>query len=146
MQQGGYLVEINNEAEQTEIETRLKALNGKSFTALGTVPDGGNAKYLWIGATDKDTEGFWVWDGDNKGTTIDIGWGTEFNFTTAPGAYINWGGLNRGEPDDYQSNQDAAALAISAPVNGYSWPKGAQYEWNDIAASNSIWFIMEVNN
>lgn len=141
---GGYLVEIDNEEEQIEIRTKLEGLTGDPFSTLTKVRDGGDAKYLWIGATDTYAEGTWVWDGDRKGATTPIGKGAQFDFASNPGAYVNWGLFNQGEPDNFQSNQDAAAIAVSNS-GLFSWSNGFKYQWNDIAASNTTWFIMEAN-
>ena len=64
------------------------------------------------------------------------------------GAYYNWGGTSDGspnEPDDFASNQDAAAICLTG------WPYGTTFlgsasEWNDIAISNTLYFIVEYDN
>ncbi len=150
VERGGYLVEINDQAEQTLVYSKIQAA-GISSTYT-QVMDGGGTAYIWIGATDKFTEGSWKWDGINANT------GTAFwNGQGAAGAgggsavgnaFINWGGKSTGtinEPDDYGGQQDAAAIALAG------WPSGTTMlgiagEWNDIALTNAVYFIVEKNN
>jgi len=132
---GGALVRINDADEQTAV---YNAISSASITLANTTAnDGGGASYLWLGGNDSDSEGTWVWDGDNDGT------GDQFWQGTASGSvvndlYNNWGN----EPDNYLNNQDGLAIAL----NG--WPLGAGFlgsagQWNDIAITNTIYFIIE---
>jgi hypothetical protein len=150
VERGGYLVEINDQAEQSMVYSKIAAA-GISTTYI-QVPDGGGTAYIWIGATDKVFEGNWIWDGKNLGT------GTNFwngqgaagagGGMAVGGAFINWGGKSTGtpnEPDDYGSLQDAAAIALAG------WPSGTTMlgiagEWNDISISNTLYFIIEKNS
>ena len=67
---GGYLVEINNAAEQTAVFNSISAA-GVSSTYT-TVSSGGGIAYVWIGGTDKNTEGTWLWDGNNTNSGINF--------------------------------------------------------------------------
>jgi hypothetical protein len=149
VQDGGYLVEINSQAEQTGIWNAIQ--NSGISMQYTSVSDGGGVAYIWIGATDKVTEGTWLWDGDNdgQGTNFWTGqgaWGSGGG-TALNGAYINWGGTNTGtpnEPDDYGSNQDAGAIGLEPwPAAGAGNVAG---EWNDIAITNSLYYIIEYDN
>lgn len=146
VQDGGYLVEINSAAEQNGIWAAIQA-SGTSMTYT-SVSDGGGVAYIWIGATDRHTEGQWMWDGDNDGQgqnffTGQGAWGTG-NGAVVNGAYANWGGANTGtfnEPDDYGSSQDAAAIGLEPwPASGLGNVAG---EWNDIDITNSLYYIIE---
>jgi len=146
VQQGGHLVEINDSAEQAGIWQAIQD-SGISMTYT-TVSDGGGVAYVWIGATDKANEGTWLWDGnnDNNGENFWNGqgaWGAN-DGSAVNGAYYNWGGTNTGtpnEPDDYGSNQDAAAIGLDAwPAAGMGNIAG---EWNDIDINNSLYYIIE---
>ena len=147
VQDGGYLVEIGSLAEQNGIWSAIQS-SGVS-TTYTSVSDGGGIAYIWIGATDKNTEGTWIWDGDNDGQGVNFytgqgNWGAG-NGAAVNGAYINWGGTNTGsgsnEPDDYGSSQDAAAIGMEAwPAPGTGNIAG---EWNDIDKSNTLYFIVE---
>lgn len=139
---GGYLVEIDNLTEQTAVYNAIVA-SGIS-TSYHAVADGGGASYIWIGATDKNTEGVWIWDGnnDNIGTNFWNGQGLAGAGTgsVVGSNYVNFGGKSLSainEPDDYMSNQDCAGICLG------SWPYGIAGEWNDIAATNTLYYIIE---
>jgi hypothetical protein len=143
---GGYLAEINSQAEQDTVFDAIinKALISPSYTS---VADGGGSAYIWIGATDKNAEGTWLWDGNNDNVGIHF-WTGQGNAGAGGGSafagnYIHWGGTTSGpadEPDDYLSNQDGGAICLS------SWPWGIAGEWNDIALTNSLYYVIEYNS
>lgn len=150
VQDGGYLVHINSQQEQDSIYAAIQA-SGIS-TSYTVVNDGGGIAYIWIGATDKATEGTWLWDGDNdaSGDNFYTGQGLNGsgNGAAVSNAFINWGGKSSSggsstnEPDDYFSNQDAGAIALDGWPGG-SGALGLAGEWNDIAITNSLYFIVE---
>ena len=147
VERGGYLVEINSLGEQNAIFSEIS----KAGISINYKPinDGGGTSYLWIGATDKYEEGKWIWDGKNSGDGVNFwngqGAGGSGNGKAVDGKFVNWGGASTGtfkEPDDYFSNQDAAAMALSG------WPSGTTFmgiagEWNDISIQNEIYYIIE---
>jgi hypothetical protein len=142
-QRGGYLVEINNQAEQTLVYNGI--ISSSVASNYSPVGDGGGASYMWIGGNDKVTEGDWFWDGNNDlvGTKFWTGQGAAGanNGTAFGGAFVNWGGKSTTtikEPDNFNSNQDAAAIALM------QWPYGIAGEWNDIAETNAIYYIIEI--
>jgi hypothetical protein len=148
---GGYLVQIDSQAEQDAVYGFINDSVQVAFDYT-LVMDGGGIAYVWIGATDKNTEGTWIWDGDNDNSGDNF-WNGEGNAGAGGGSavdtlYNNWGGTLAGaanEPDDFLSNQDAAAIAL----NG--WPAGMgtlgqTMEWNDIAISNEIYFVIEFDS
>lgn len=139
---GGYLVEINDAAEQTAVYNSIAAAGvASNYT---TVSSGGGIAYVWIGGTDQATEGTWLWNGDNTGTTTHF-WTGEGAAGNGGGSavmsrYNNWGRTSSGtinEPDDFQNNQDGLGIALS------SWPYGTAGQWNDIASSFSLYYIVE---
>ena len=149
VQEDGYLVEINDQSEQTGIWDAIQN-SGISMTYT-SVPDGGGVAYVWIGATDKATEGTWLWDGDDNGQGINF-WTGQGSWGNGGGsavnnAYYNWGGTNTGtpnEPDNYGSGQDAAAIGLAPwPASGMGNNAG---EWNDIAITNMLYYIIEYDN
>lgn len=151
VERGGYLVEIGDQAEQDAVYDAI--INGAGVSPTYTVvPDGGGVAYVWIGATDEQTEGTWLWDGNDDGTGINF-WNGQGAAGTGGGsavggAYVNWGGASTGtymEPDDFGAGQDGAAIALAA------WPAGSGFlgiasEWNDISMMNTIYYVIEINN
>ena len=134
---GGHLVQIDDAAENTLI---LAKITGKVST---TAPDGGGARYVWIGGKETATEGTYAWVG---GTTF---WAGGSGGTAQGGLYQNWGRLaspfGGPEPDNYGTTQNRAALALE------NWPAGAATgqeigqsgQWNDINQTNLLCYLIE---
>ncbi len=143
---GGHLVHINSLDEQNAVYDAI--VNGAQISdTYTTVLDGGGVAYIWIGATDKNNEDDWIWDGDNDGNGESF-WSGNGDGSAVNNAYYNWGGTSDGtpnEPDDFFSNQDAAAIGLAV------WPAvlenlGSASEWNDIDITNELYFIVEYDN
>jgi hypothetical protein len=131
---GGYLAEINDQAEQDAVYNEIMTNGG--VTAANTVaPDGGGASYVWIGGNDLGTEGDWIWDGANTGSGTQFWQGTSTG-NPVGGLYNNWGN----EPDDFGNGQDGLGLAIT------DWPLGISSEWNDVDDGNLLYFLIEYPN
>jgi len=145
---GGYLVHIESSGEQSAIWSAITT-GAQIPTTYTVINDGGGIAYIWIGATDKSTEGTWLWDGDNDNTGTNFwkgqGAAGDGDGAAINGAYNNWGGASGGtinEPDDFGSNQDGAGIALEP------WPKnmgflGSSGEWNDLSTANQAYFIIE---
>ena len=148
VERGGYLVEIGSLAEQLAVYNAIVA--SAIPNNYKPIADGGGTSYIWIGATDKNVEGTWLWDGNNDNTGIHFWTGQGAaganNGSPVSGSYINWGGTSTTivqEPDNY-NNQDAAAIGLTG------WPFGTTTlgiagEWNDINIANTIYYIIEYN-
>lgn len=147
---GGYLVEINNEAEQTAVYQAI--INGAQIpTNYTSVSNGGGIAYVWIGASDQNQEGIWLWDGNNDqmGTHFWSGQGTNGggDGSSENNAYYNWGGSSLGfpkEPDNWNNDQNYGAMALAG------WPAGTNNlgtagEWNDIMGVYQLYFVIEYN-
>ncbi len=144
----GVLTHIESQEEQDAIYNAIIA-SGISPT-YHPVPDGGGTSYIWIGATDKNSEGTWIWDGDNNGNGTNFwngqGAAGSGNGSATGNSFVNWGGKSAGvimEPDNW-SDQDAAAIALTGWPFG-STTLGVAGEWNDIGIENSLYFILELN-
>lgn len=133
----GYLARVNDAAEDAAIYARLQ-LNNASFTARAG--DGGGARYVWIGASDRGVEGTWTWsnNGDQfwSGPPAPAG-------NPVGGLYNNWGTVSgtQYEPDD-AGGQDAAGIGMDP------WPfpigvLGSAGQWNDINEANTMPFVVE---
>lgn len=122
--QGGYLASITTEFEDQLLYALVSSqFDANAYETWGYAGDGGSAVYVWLGASDLDSEGDFVWES-----------GEAFE-------YSNWGSV---EPDDFGTGQDALALAME------DWPIGSEEllgqagQWNDIDhAANALTFIIE---
>ncbi len=126
---GGYLLHINSSAEQSDVYGRVSSFLVNSLNST-RAPDGGDAAYIWLGASDAATEGVWVWADD--GTPLSAG-------------FTNWGsGALGAEPDNFE-NQDYLALGLE------NWPRGSANGkgfgnagfWNDVSVNNSLFYVVE---
>lgn len=150
VERGGHLAHIDDAGEQTALWDAV--INGAAVPVnYTTVNDGGGIAYVWIGATDKGTEGTWLWDGDDNGAGANFwngqGSNGSGNGSPAGGLYNHWGGSSGGfpkEPDNY-NNQDGAAIGLAGWPAG-SGSLGSAGEWNDINLANALYFIVEKEN
>ena len=121
---GGHLVIIDDADENTLVYDLLVAEN-----ITTTAPDGGDAVYAWIGASDEANEGVWLWANGEPMEQSNAHWGSA--------------GV---EPDDFThpsvspTGQDYAAMALS------SWPYGSAGEWNDISGENQLAYVIEFSS
>lgn len=101
--------------------------------------DGGGIAYVWIGATDKQNEGTWIWDGNDDSTGANF-WNGQGAAGAGTGSavaalYNNWGrdggGTGAiGEPDNFFNMQHCGGMALT------TWPHGIAGQWNDINMGN----------
>ena len=125
---GGQLVAINDATENALIYALVsEGFDDNSYKSLGYADDGGGATYVWLGASDIDSEGTFVWES-----------GEDFSYT-------NWGAGNGvQEPDDDGNGQDALGLALEPwPLGSGGAGIGTGGEWNDIGESNTLTFVVE---
>ena len=126
----GYLVIVNSEQENQFIYTNLLA-RGIATTA----PDGGGAKYTWLGGSDAATEGTWLW----------------VNTTNMNSGYTKWGhGAWGNEPDDYPlespSSQNNLAMGLEGWPTGFPGGMGNASEWNDVSGTNLLAYVIEFDS
>lgn len=135
----GALARIDDQAENDAIFGELlSGIPTGDYSSTKPI-DGGNASYVWIGATDQLSEGNWLWDGNNDGTGDQFWAGGQFGGAVL-GRYHNWGRPT--EPDDYQylgTGQDAAGIALN------TWPYGVAGQWNDVKGTNNLYYLVEFN-
>ncbi|MEM7162646.1 MAG: T9SS type A sorting domain-containing protein [Bacteroidota bacterium] len=129
----GFLVEINDEAEQDALLSELTSNAG--IAESNTTNQFGTAA-VWIGGSDAQEEGTWIWDGDND----DIGpqfWLGGVNGNPVGGSYSNWGTIPP-EPDNSGGNQHKLTLTIDSDHPNFS-------KWNDLAdnANNTLYYVIE---
>ncbi len=133
-ERGGKLAEINSSQEQDALFGQLNS-NASIVISSTVAPDGGGASYVWIGGTDMDSEGVWIWDGVNAGTGPQF-WQGQFDGSAVGGLFNNWGN----EPDDFGTGQDGLGIALT------DWPLGVAGQWNDLAETNSLFYVIEYHS
>jgi len=148
VENGGYLVEIENLTEQKAIYNAI--IEGAEVSpTYTTIATGGGIAYVWIGATDQNDEGTWLWDGDNDNEGIEF-WAGQGSNGDGDGAavenrYSNWGGSGSGtpnEPDNY-AGQHSAAIGLGNWPAGVEVGLGVKSEWNDINGSSQLYYVIE---
>ncbi len=134
VERGGYLVEINDVAEQNTIFNELTS--NANIIADNTQNEFGTAS-VWLGGTDAGTEGNWVWDGNADGIGIPF-WSGNFSGSPIGGQYTNWG-TNPPEPDNAVGGQDHLTIIIKPTAVNYSL-------WNDLTSDNTIYYLIEYDD
>lgn len=125
----GYLVTIDDLAENAAIAAQLSANIAAAAYPSTTSPDGGGGAYVWIGASDLAAEGTWLWTNNAQF------WNGGTGGNSVGGLFNNWPSGN--EPDNSGNQQDAGAISL----NG--WPLGSVGQWNDVNAANNLYSIVE---
>lgn len=126
---GGYLAEINSQQEHDSVYQWLST--DPSITPSGTI-DVFGASSIWLGGTDKNTEGDWMWDGNDDGTGVSF-WLGQSNGTPVNGAFSAWG-VTPPEPDNSGGSQNYLTWRLTG--NNTSL-------WNDLHAPSSLYFLIE---
>lgn len=129
---GGYLAEINEEAEQDAIFMELT--ENAAIVTSNTENQFGTAS-VWLGGSDAGTEGNWIWDGNNDGEGPQF-WMGGPNGSPVGGLYTNWG-ISPAEPDN-SGGQDHLTIIIRPAATNFGL-------WNDLISTNMIYYLIEYN-
>lgn len=132
----GTLASFESKSDFDGFYSALQATVAANSLTPTRAEDGGNAKFIWLGATDSITEGSWVWDNGEGNLTYTDFWGS---------------GVLGNEPDNNEglaSGRDQDGLAIGME----NWPEGrdsgAGYGdagfWNDVDVANTLYFVVEL--
>ena len=129
----GYLARIDSADENDLILATMSARLSPAQLANTIPDDGSEASFVWLGGSDEQREGRWVWT--NNGDPF---WQGDFNGQAIGGRYTNWGI----QPDNAGGNENALAMGLAA------WPEpfydlGATGQWNDLEASNELVYLVE---
>ena len=131
--QPGYLARIDSESENAAILDAVIAHLTEDQLASSLAEDGSETPFIWLGGSDKDEEGRWVWS-DNG----DQFWEGDFNGTAVGGLFSNWGV----QPDSASGDEDALAMGLG------DWPEpfydlGAAGQWNDLDGNTLLAYVVE---
>ena len=140
----GYLLNIDSSAENTEVYDWLAGQIESSEYGSTSASDGGGAAYVWLGGDDRSVEGDWLWQRPSAQGYPKLFWRGNYD-GAAQGSYTNWGTADgmQNEPDNYQSSQDAVAIALQSwPVNA-GFELGTAGQWNDVDIANRLYYVVE---
>lgn len=119
---GGYLAKVDTAAENTEIFNHVISVLTQEEISQSVSSNGGDGSYAWLGGSDAENEGTWVWSAD--GSVFD------YSYDTTRSEWADSGTWGNKEPDgDIYQNYLAMGLSV--------WPNpgggiGVPGEWNDI--------------
>lgn len=134
VEKGGELADITSAEEQEALFEEI--VDNSNFVFANTIALESNTAKVWIGGSDESEEGKWIWDGDNDGEGVQFFQGDFFDGGPVDDQYTNWGSGR--EPDNFGNlGQHALAIGIT------DWVFGEAGEWNDLRATNSLYFIIE---
>ena len=135
---GGKLAEFETASESNDFVDELtglladRALSRK--LSKTTAPDGSSGSYLWLGGSDKSTEGDWKWL--SSGDSIEESrqeWGTKVDDDSK-------------EPDNVSAANDMNITQNSLAHGLWDLsilkPGG---QWVDLIETNNLWFVVEMN-
>jgi hypothetical protein len=132
-EEAGYLARIDSAAENAAIVSALSAHLSPAQLANSIPNDVSEAPFIWIGGSDEDREGRWLWS--NNGDSF---WQGDFNGKAIAGRYTNWGV----QPDNAGGAENALAVGLA------NWPApfydlGSTGQWNDLEADNQLLYLVE---
>ena len=113
VERGGHLVEINDAREQGLVVNALQDAN-IVLSTLSTISE------VWLGGSDINEDGTWIWDGDNDGVGPQF-WIGGRDGMAVDDLYNNWGNI---EPDGQDSQNALTILLVDSPLNDAR-------QWND---------------
>ena len=134
----GHLAQFETKKEATNVWTEINKLISSLTSSFDSTvaSDGGGASYVWLGGTDGDTtstQSSSTWNWKWSESSIEIAktrteWGTGYGGT---------------EPDNSRGTQHRLALGLEDWSRGNPGKYGYAGEWNDVNASNELWFLVE---
>jgi hypothetical protein len=140
----GYLAIIDSQGENDAIFDQLLVNVPPADFNKTRAPDGGNGVYAWIGASDRITEGQWIWDGTGAGAGTLFWQGTgNGGGNVVGGLYNNWGHDPRNPQQQWEPDNAVGGLQDAAGMGLADWPRGFAREWNDVRADNRLYYIVE---
>jgi len=131
----GYLARVNSARENKAILEAVRTHLTEAQLAASVADDGSETSFIWLGGSDSDQEGRWVWS-DNG----DQFWQGDFNGAPVDGRFTNWGV----QPDSSSGEEDALAMGMG------DWPEpfydlGSAGQWNDLDGNTPLAYVVEFN-
>ena len=129
----GYLARINSSRENNAILNAVMNHLSEEQLEQTLAEDGSNTPFIWLGGSDADAEGVWIWS--NNGDRF---WNGDFNGSGVADRYTNWGV----QPDSATGDEDALAMGLG------DWPEpffdlGAAGQWNDLDVDTTLMYVVE---
>mgnify|MGYP001997268099 FL=1 len=129
----GYLARIDSSRENTAILNAVMNHLSEEQLEQTLAEDGSDAPFIWLGGSDADAEGVWIWS--NNGDRF---WNGDFNGSGVADRYTNWGV----QPDNATGDEGALAMGLG------DWPEpffdlGATGQWNDLDVDTTLIYVVE---
>jgi hypothetical protein len=129
----GYLARIDSQRENRAVFKAISSQLTQGEISKTLANDGSDAPFIWLGGTDAEREGEWVWS--NNGDPF---WSGDFNGLPVSGRYSNWGV----QPDSATGAEDGLAMALT------DWPEpfydlGSGGQWNDLDTATELFYVVE---
>lgn len=129
----GYLVRVDSEGENRALFEAVSAHLTKSQLARTLAEDGSEAPFVWLGGSDAEREGEWIWSNNR-----DPFWSGDFNGSPVAGRYTNWGV----QPDSATGAENGLAMGLN------DWPEpfydlGSAGQWNDLDTDTALVYVVE---
>jgi hypothetical protein len=129
----GYLARINSARENAAILDAVMSHLSEEQLEQTLAEDGSDAPFIWLGGSDAEAEGVWIWS--NNGDQF---WSGDFNGSGVADRYTNWGV----QPDSATGEEDALAMGLR------DWPEpffdlGSTGQWNDLDVSTTLVYVVE---
>lgn len=129
----GYLARVDSSRENTAILNAVMNHLSEEQLEKTLAEDGSDAPFIWLGGSDADAEGVWIWS--NNGDRF---WSGDFNGSGVADRYTNWGV----QPDNATGEEDALAMGLR------DWPEpffdlGSTGQWNDLDTNTALFYVVE---
>lgn len=129
----GYLARIDSATENQAILEAVSKHLSPAQLANSIPNDGSETAFVWLGGSDAEREGRWLWT--NNGDPF---WQGDFNGSPVGGRYTSWGI----QPDNLGGAENSLAMGLA------DWPApfydlGVAGQWNDLEAENSLVYVVE---
>ena len=129
----GYLARVDSSRENTAILNAVMNHLSEEQLEQTLAADGSDAPFIWLGGSDADAEGIWIWS--NNGDQF---WSGDFNGSGVGDRFTHWGV----QPDNASGDEGALAMGLR------DWPEpffdlGSTGQWNDLDVDTTLMYVVE---